>query len=324
MRLSVLFLPLAALASACATSPSRPAPGATAVAPAERADATPAADVPRIAILSAFEPEWIALRAATQVTGTRTVLGRTHVLGRLGGQEVVLLLTGMSMVNAAMSAQAVIDRYRPTAILYVGVAGGVNPNLHVADVTVPAQWGQYQEHVFAREMPQGFAPARGAGALGHFGMLYPRAMPVIVPGGRADSLEERLWFDVDSAALATARRVAPTVPLARCTATGACLPHQPTMVVGGRGVSGPTFVDNAAYREWTWQTFRADALDMETAAVALVARQNGVPFLAFRALSDLAGGGAGPNESATWARLAADNAAAAAIAWLAAQPPRGR
>ena len=55
---------------------------------------------------------------------------------------------------------------------------------------------------------------------------------------------------------------------------------------------------------------------MESAAVAHVAYVNGVPFIAFRSLSDLAGGGPGENELPTFFRLAADNSAATVIAYL--------
>ena len=44
--------------------------------------------------------------------------------------------------------------------------------------------------------------------------------------------------------------------------------------------------DNAAFREYTFKTFEANVLDMETAAVAHVAYSNGVPYIAFRSLSD--------------------------------------
>ena len=43
--------------------------------------------------------------------------------------------------------------------------------------------------------------------------------------------------------------------------------------------------------EYTFKTFQANVLDMETAAIAHVAYANGVPYIAFRSLSDLAGGG---------------------------------
>jgi len=89
-------------------------------------------------------------------------------------------------------------------------------------------------------------------------------------------------------------------------------------VVGGNGVSGQTFVDNAKFREWTFATFKADVLDMESAASAMVAYANNKPFIAFRSLSDLAGGGEGQNEIKTFFQLAADNAANVMIAFLEA------
>ena len=104
--------------------------------------------------------------------------------------------------------------------------------------------------------------------------------------------------------------------MSNCTSQDNCLIVEPVVVVGGNGVSGPTFVDNADYREWVWETFEADVLDMESAAVAHVAYVNDVPFLAFRSLSDLAGGGAGENEINTFYQLAADNAAKVLLAFL--------
>ena len=304
----------AVLLSACATVPrQRPA--------------TPMLDtVPRIAVMSAFEPEWVRLRAATEITGSVVVNGRTNYLGRLAGQNVVLLLSGFSMVNATMTTQALLDRFTIRSIVFSGIAGGVNPGLHVGDVTVPAQWGNYQEQVFARDTGSGgwdADPARQAtGEFRNYGMMFPRGTSIAVLGSKTDSLERRFWFAVDSAALVTARAAARTARLSRCTPTGDCLEHEPRIVVGGNGISGPTFVDNAAYREWAWTTFNADALDMETAAVALVAYQNRVPYIAFRSLSDLAGGGPGRNEQRVFGRLAADNSAAIVIEYLNALPRR--
>jgi adenosylhomocysteine nucleosidase len=234
----------------------------------------------------------------------------------------VLLLSGMSMVNAAMTTQALLDRFPIRAIVFSGVAGGVNPGLRVGDVTVPAQWGNYQEQAFARETANGWDPGLLTPQYSNFGMMFPRASLVAIPGTTPDSLARRFWFPVDSMAMATAERVAKSVHLSRCTKAGECLDHEPRIVVGGNGVSGPTFVDNAAYREWAWQTFHADALDMETAAVAIVAFVNRVPYIAFRSLSDLAGGGPGKNEVRTFGRLAADNSAAVVIEYLKALPRR--
>ena len=63
----------------------------------------------------------------------------------------------------------------------------------------------------------------------------------------------------------------------------------PKLIVGGRGVSGTAFLANAQYRTYLFEQLQADTVDMETAALAHVARTNGVPYIAFRSLSDLAG-----------------------------------
>jgi len=300
-----LMLCLACL-GACSTVPVAPA----------RSETTP-----RLAVISAFDAELDKLRAAAQISEVRVINGRSHYFGRLGGHDVVLLLSGFSMVNAAMTTQALFDHFPVKGVIFSGIAGGVNPGLHVGDVTVPAQWGNYQEQAFARETPDGWDPGRFTGDFKNFGMMFPRASSVVVSWREPDKLERRFWFPADASAVAAARQVSAKVRLNRCTPQGDCLDHEPRMVVGGNGVSGPTFVDNAAYRSWAWDTFQADALDMETAAVALVAYVNRVPFIAFRSLSDLAGGGPGKNEGRIFGGLAADNSAAVVIEYLKSVPP---
>ena len=308
---------LAIVGAGCATTGQ-----AGARASVEAHTGSPRDVTPRIAIVSAFDAELTRLRDSARITSTRVINGRTHWLGELGGHDVVLMLSGYSMVNAAMTTQTLLDHFTVTQLVFSGIAGGVNPALAVGDVTVPAQWGNYQEQVFARETGAGWEHNGMAGEFPNFGMMFPRGESIVARTDRPDSLARRFWFPVDSASLATARRAAERVRLARCTTTGECLGHAPRIVFGGNGVSGPTFVDNAAYREYVWRTFTADALDMETAAVALVANQNGVPYIAFRSLSDLAGGGPGGNEVRTFGRLAADNSAAVVLAYLRALPPR--
>jgi len=111
--------------------------------------------------------------------------------------------------------------------------------------------------------------------------------------------------------------------LERCAGNGTttCLPRQPVVARVERGCSASVFVDNAAYREFLRSRFGVTAVDMETAAVALVALQQGAPFIAVRALSDLAGGGAaGSNEAGVFAPLAARNAAAVAVELISLIP----
>jgi adenosylhomocysteine nucleosidase len=148
-------------------------------------------------------------------------------------------------------------------------------------------------------------------------MIYPRGVQLAPRPGQA---ERKLWFDADPAMLETARKVAGTVTLKRCIAE-LCLVKAPRVVVGGAGVSGQTFMDNAQFRTYAHAQFKAEVLDMETAAVAQVAYLNGkTPFIAFRSLSDLAGGDPGNNQARTFFQIASDNSAAVVRAFLRALP----
>lgn len=286
------------------------------------APAAIAADVvdamPRLAVMSAFEPEWTALQAAMTDRAEHIVNGRTFVTGRLEGKDVVLFLSGVSMVNAAMATQLALDRFTIEGIVFSGIAGGVDPGLNIGDVVVAERWGQYLEAVFARETAEGWRlPSfMEPSGIANFGMIFPQPVEVV----RAEGSEERVWFPVDPAMLETARQVAASIALKDCAAADSCLDEAPRVVVGGNGVSGQAFVDNAAFRAYTHETFAALVLDMESAAVAHVAFANGVPFIAFRSLSDLAGGGEGENQMGTFFQLAADNSAAVVRAFLKQLP----
>jgi adenosylhomocysteine nucleosidase len=283
-------------------------------------DAPQIAAAPRLLILTAIPSEREKLLRAATLTGSYLVNGRTFTSAQLGGHDVIIASSGVSMVNAAMNAQTALDHFNITAVLFSGIAGGVNPALHIGDVVVPAQWGQYQEQVFARQVDGGWDSGWHSQEFGNYGMMFPQPLTVSRPGGNPDEEEELFWFPVDPFMLDTATRVSGSISLRRCIAAVFCLADAPRVVVGGNGVSGPTFVDNSAYRQWVWETFRADALDMESAAVAQVAYVNQVPFLALRSLSDLAGGGGGETELLTFSQLAADNSAALVVEFLKAWP----
>jgi adenosylhomocysteine nucleosidase len=278
---------------------------------AERLDATP-----RIAVVSAYAPEWPALLAATREPVRHTVSGVVFVTGVMEGKPVVLFLSGVSMVNAAMTTQMALDHFTVSRIVFSGVAGGVDPALDVGDVVVADRWGQYLEGAFMREGPGGFPRARPDG-YANFGMMFPG--PVRVARGDAPP-ETRFWFPVDPAMLETAKGLAGRAALKRCLDASRCLEHEPKIVVGGPGVSGQAFVDNAAFRQYVHRTFDAKVLDMESAAVAHVAYANGVPFIAFRSLSDLAGGDEGPNQIQTFLTLASENSATVVRAFVRALP----
>lgn len=275
-------------------------------------------NIPRLLVVTALEAERQKLTHDSVISDTYLINGRSYATGDLAGRAVVIGSSGVSMVNAAMNIQAILDRFIITGIIFSGIAGGVNPSLNIGDVVVPAQWGQYQEQLFARQKDDDWDTTWYSRQFGHYDMIFPQPVTVICPDCEPDKEEDKFWFAADAGMLKAAKDTAQKVTLESCVVGIICLSHEPKIVVGGNGVSGSTFVDNAAYREWVWETFKADALDMESAAVAQVAYVNHVPFIAFRSLSDLAGGGAGQNELLTFFQLAANNSATLVVEFLKA------
>lgn len=274
--------------------------------------------MPRIAIISAFQPELTTLLANVENPRTYTTNGVEFTFGKMRGKQVVLFLSGISMVNAAMNTQLALERFNVTHIVFSGIAGGVNPALNIGDVVVPERWGQYLEVLAAREVSPGkFVPPewmKGA-PFANYGMSFPQNIGVRSKGRIGQ--EKKFWFEADAKLMTIARGLS-GVTLADCDDKKVCLTSKPKLVIGGNGVSGQAFVDNAAFREYTFKTFDANVLDMETAATAMVAYVNDVPYIAFRSLSDLAGGGKGENEIETFFKLAADNSAKVLLAFLSA------
>ncbi len=276
---------------------------------------------PRIAVISAFAPELTILKASLAGKVSEYSLnGVTFTTGNLEGRPVVLFLSGISVVNAAMTVQLALDHFPIERIVFSGIAGGVDPELHIGDVVIADRWGQYLETVFAREVDGGWETVPFFEyPYPNFGMMFPRSVTVVRAGDRQP--EPRFWFPVDEMELLpAARRAAEDVQLARCTPEGQCLENTPRILVGGPGVSGGAFIDNEAFREYVFETFDARVLDMESSAVAHVAYSNQVPYIAVRSLSDLAGGGGGTNQMETFLSLAAGNATSVVKALLRAMP----
>lgn len=280
----------------------------------------------RTVVMTAFQPEWDALLPAVRNAREHKVNGLTFVTGRLEGKPVVLMQSGVSMVNAAMNTQLVLDRFKVKRIVFSGIAGGVDPALSIGDVIVAQDWAQYLEVSFARKTDKGWAPPEPVDpeAPGNWGMMFPRGVRV---GNAGEATRRHYTLPVDAGLVEIARRITPKVTLKRCIGgegqapdSSRCLAQEPKIVVGGTGVSASVFADNAEFRQYLQQAWNARVLDMESAAVTQVAYANAVPAIVFRSLSDLAGGDSGENQMNTFMALASVNSAEVVRAFVAALP----
>lgn len=282
---------------------------------------------PRTLVMTAYSPEWNALVHAVADPQEYKLNGGTYLTGTLEGKPVLLMQSGVSMVNAAMNTQLVLDHFAVKRIVFSGIAGGVDPSLTIGDVIVAEDWGQYLEVNFARQTSDGWLSPEPVDpkAPANWNFMYPRGTRV----GNANETPVRHYtFRMDSQLLAIAREIAPKVAMERCVPpspqqlpdTKLCLPEAPKVVVGGTGVSAGVFADNAQFREYLHAAWNARVLDMESAAVAQVAYANQVPTIIFRSLSDLAGGDKEKNMEDTFEHLASVNSAHVVRAFLAALP----
>src|SRR6185369_7657774 len=164
-------------------------------------------DATRVAIISAFPAELALLQSRIEQPRKQSVNGVEFTSGVLQGKPVVMFLSGVSMTNAAMNTQLVLDRFNVSHIVFSGIAGGVNPALKVGDVVVAQRWGQYLESLAARETAPGrYQPPSHMDdiELPNFGMLYPR--PVGVRSAGREGVEKKFWFEADPALMEIARR----------------------------------------------------------------------------------------------------------------------
>ncbi len=271
---------------------------------------------PRIGIVSAFGAEADILLEQTQKKRDWRINGNRFTTGVLRGNPVVIVLSGVSMVNATMATQLMLDHFHVERLLMSGIAGGVNPANHVGDVVVPESWAMPMEVYWNGDgsLPAACGKAGDTGNVGCLGLKLAtengKARPDYqfdTPGGKVSSGlfmrdsfvmnaanapqgEFRFEFQADAQMLAVARTLQPALATCGPKNPALCVAVQPTLKVGGRGISGTAFLANAGYRTYLYDTLQAQLVDMETAAFAQVAYANGVPFIAFRSVSDLAGG----------------------------------
>lgn len=199
----------------------------------------------------------------------------------IAGRACVLLPCGMSVVNAAMATQAALDRYPITHVIVMGEAGGVNPSRIAGDVIVPEAWSHHTEAAVVNPTPTGgWEVTRSASGIPNFGMIFPETVTVTRSGSRG--AEPMTRFPIDPGLRMAATKVASLLSTNVSTSI-------PKFLTSGVGVSGPLFVANRDYRAWLFTAWRAEVVDLESAAVAQVCWANRVPFIAVRSISSLAG-----------------------------------
>jgi len=172
-------------------------------------------------------------------------------------------------VAATVQATVLLDRYDCRALVVSGVAGGLAPDLSIADIVIADRLIQ---HDYGHQTDQGLRPFR------------PGEPPL---GERRHDIAFELAQDLRDRLQASLKDVSFEVPAEMVRQGHRRDSH--VRLVFGPIVTGDQFVNSEAMRLRLHTEFAALATEMEGAAVAQVAAMAGVPAIVIRSLSDLAG-----------------------------------
>jgi adenosylhomocysteine nucleosidase len=168
--------------------------------------------------------------------------------GVIEGTPVVLAVTGVGKVAAALAAQFVCDAFHPRCAITFGLAGATRGDVQPGHLIVAS--GAVQHDMDARPLTD----ARGT---------IPSLGMAVLPADH--TLSEKLRRATDSVV------------------------ENPKVVSSGLVLTGDQIVTSRGIRDGVLKEFPEGAcFDMETAAIAQVALQNGIPWAALRMTSDAA------------------------------------
>lgn len=294
----------------------------------------------RILVLSAYPGEIGKNLAATKLEKTVVLDNRSFYVGRLRGADVVLALTGIGLVNAEQTTKLAVGHFRCgsrsaiSSMVFSGVAGG---RTFIGDVIVPRRWTLDDGKTWMPVDPSMFAVARtlkagrsmrlsqdakvgDAACLGddpqRLQLVHVDQVPKYSVGGdgkSTDPFNGRAFMCIPCGG-----------DVFGCEP---CQAQRNIQAAAGRfGATAPAFLGPAFFLEYfenpSPATTNYDSEDMESGAVAKVARANRIPFIAFRGVSDGQGDPLGlpgfPFQFFAYRQLAADNAAVAVQAFLSA------
>lgn len=233
-----------------------------------------------VVILTALDLEYEAVRdRLSGLAVRRHAAGTRFEVGRIGqdGPRVALGLVGMGNHLSAVLAERAIAEFRPSAVLFVGVAGGLKPSVALGDVVVARKIYAYH------------------GGTSEDDGLKARPKAWEIPH-EADQIAHHV------ARVGEWRRDLPDAPNIHFGAIAA------GEVVQDSAIS--------AQAQWIRQHYNdAVAIEMEAAGVAQAGHLNrALPVVVVRGISDRADGSKAVTDGQKWQPRAARHAAAFAIA----------
>lgn len=219
-----------------------------------------------IGLVCALPEELAHLRALLSDVKTTDLAHTQFDAGVLDGHRVVLAGAGMGKVNAAVVTTLLAGRFGCRAVVLSGVAGGLDPALHIGDVVVA---DRIVQHDAGRIFDGGLERYQA----GHVSFINPTDV---------------LGYSMDRDLLARVKKTLDAVTLPSLSVAAGGGGTAPTITYG-TVLTGDQYLHCEDTRAQLVSELGGHAVEMEGGAVAQVCEAFGIPWLVIRALSDLAG-----------------------------------
>ena len=108
---------------------------------------------PRTAIISAMSVELKALVDAADIQKETVIGSKTYYVGKLNGEDVVLVQAGVGKVLSANYTAALLNNFTVKGVVFTGIAGGVGDDVNVMDMVIGTSLVQ---HDYGTETNNGF------------------------------------------------------------------------------------------------------------------------------------------------------------------------
>ena len=202
----------------------------------------------KIAIMGAMPEEIEPLLAKVENVKKVDYANNSYYEATYKGRELVIAYSKIGKVFSSLTASTLLEKFGCSKLLFSGVAGAINPALHIGDLIIADKLCQHDLDITIFGHPHGYVP------------------------------EGAVFVETDKELREIAKAVAVENKLS---------------LIEGTIATGDQFVASTKRKDFIFSTFKADALEMEGASVAVVCDALNVPFFVLRAISDTANDDAG-------------------------------
>lgn len=208
-----------------------------------------------IGVMGAMDVELEMIHQDMLIEQVDTIAQRIFTVGTLYDIPCITVRAGIGKVNAAMTSEMLIREYGVDAIVFTGVAGGIDPDLHIGDIVISER---VVHHDLGEIQPDSFVVWDTIGYIADSALVEFTMQAVM-----------KTIFKPIPPEMREGRNLLPRVKL-------------------GIVATGDQFIASETKRQWIEQSLHAACVEMEGAAVAQVCTVHDVPFVIIRSLSDLA------------------------------------